>query len=505
MCEYNEEYRPQIHFSQPRMWMNDPNGLVYHNGFYHLFYQHNPFATVWGPMHWGHAVSKDLIHWTHLPIALYPNKLGTIFSGCALVDYRNVTGFQRNKKTKVLIAVFTQHIFHREEEPQEYIQYQSLAYSIDNGYRWKMYKNNPIIRAENNETSKKVDFRDPNIIEYNDYFVLVLAAFNKVIFYRSDDLKQWSKLSEFGAEPKSGHHGGIWECPDLIYFKSIDIWVLLVSINPGGPNNGSATQYFIGKFDGERFINLNSPETKLWVDYGPDSYAGITWFGRSLKQKVFISWMNNWHYGKSVPTKSWRGQMTIPRYLHVSRLNNNYYLRSTPINLNKIQSKKLKKLFNINLTANKHTRELQRNICVMVMKVTLLFNIAQLSDQDSFQLCLRNENESVCVGFNNVKNEYFINRSNVGNTTFHPLYTVNAYSPRLSHSNYMHWQLIIDKTSVELFADHGFTVMTALFFPNKPLTRIELQLFTSNYSSKLTLVESYFRRLKSIWNHKAGR
>src|SRR5688572_327195 len=241
---YNEPYRPQLHFTPEAKWMNDPNGMVYHNGEYHLFYQYYPDSTVWGPMHWGHAVSKDLAHWEHLPIALYPDSLGYIFSGSAVVDNGNTTGFGTADKP-ALVAVYTYHDAKKEKAGRIDYQTQGIAYSVDDGRTWKKYEKNPVLK---NPGIK--DFRDPNVFwhEASKKWVMILAVLDHVEMYNSSDLKSWTKLSEFGKD--FGAHGGVWECPDLfpltIEGESKEKWVMLVSINPGGPNVGSATQYFIG-------------------------------------------------------------------------------------------------------------------------------------------------------------------------------------------------------------------------------------------------------------------
>ena len=242
----DEKYRPQIHFSPKEKWMNDPNGMVYHNGIYHLFYQYYPDSNVWGPMHWGHAVSTDMIRWKHQSIALYPDSLGYIFSGSAVVDVNNTSGFGVNGKPP-FVAIFTHHDPKGEASGRNDYQNQSIAYSVDDGKTWIKYKNNPVVR---NPGIK--DFRDPKVMWFakEKKWIMTLATLDRITFYSSNDLKNWSKESEFGKN--AGAHGGVWECPDLfpLNYNGKKVWVLIVSINPGGPNGGSATQYFLGDFDG---------------------------------------------------------------------------------------------------------------------------------------------------------------------------------------------------------------------------------------------------------------
>ena len=248
---YTEAHRPQIHFSPESQWMNDPNGMVFYEGEYHLFYQYHPESNVWGPMHWGHAVSTDLVHWEHLPIGIYPDSLGTIFSGSAVVDWKNTSAFGQNDEPP-LIAIFTQHSHELEKTGSIKFQTQGIAYSNDKGRTWTKYEGNPVIPNPGIR-----DFRDPKVRwhEESQQWIMIFAAWDKVKIYTSPDLKEWALASEFGADV--GTHGGVWECPDLfplqIEGSEETRWVMLVSINPGGPNGGSATQYFVGDFDGKTF------------------------------------------------------------------------------------------------------------------------------------------------------------------------------------------------------------------------------------------------------------
>ena len=310
---YQEPYRPQIHFSPKTGWMNDPNGLVYYEGKYHMFFQYYPDSTVWGPMHWGHAVSSDLLHWKELSIALYPDSLGYIFSGSAVVDKDNKSGFGMNGKNP-LVAIYTQHDPVGEKAGTTNFQNQSIAYSLDAGNNWTKYSGNPVLK-----TPGLKDFRDPKVCWYPEQkkWIMTLAAGDRVIFYSSGDLKTWKKESEFGMD--RGAHGGVWECPDLLSYTIDDrkLWLLLVSINPGGAQGGSSTQYFTGSFDGHVF--LASDTLTRWADYGPDNYAGVTW-SNTGDEKIFMGWMSNWQYGTKVPTGKWRSAMTIPRKLELKNI-----------------------------------------------------------------------------------------------------------------------------------------------------------------------------------------
>ncbi len=310
---YKEQHRPQFHFSPEKGWMNDPNGLVYFKNTYHLFYQYFPDSTVWGPMHWGHAVSKDLAHWKHLPIALYPDSLGYIFSGSVVADKNNTSGFQ-NGNDGPLVAIFTYHDMKKEKASRIDRESQAIAYSNDEGNSWTKYTGNPVIKNKGDQ-----DFRDPKVFwhEASSRWIMPLAVHDHLEIYSSPNLISWVKESEFGSA--DGAHGGAWECPDLFPLKTnegIEKWVLIQNIDRGSISGGSGRQYFVGDFNGKTFVNENSPETILWIDYGADNYAGVTWFGIPDSRRIFIGWMSNWDdYATRVPTKNWRSAMTIPREL----------------------------------------------------------------------------------------------------------------------------------------------------------------------------------------------
>ena len=282
----NESYRSIYHHTPETNWMNDPNGMFFDEttGLWHLYYQHNPEAPVWGPMHWAHSVSSDLIHWEHKPIVLYPDSLGTIFSGSAVIDRDNTAGFGKN----AVVAIYTQ---------SEYIgQHQSIAYSLDGGFTFTKYEGNPVLIGD------IADFRDPKVMHDGDHWLMTLACQQEIRFYASEDLKQWTYLSSFGEG--YGNHGGVWECPELIQMG--DQWILLVSINPGGPFGGSATQYFVGDWDGTTFTCLDDPTEQKWLDYGKDNYSTFSFHNAPDNRIVSLGWMSNWQYAQQVPTGNFR-------------------------------------------------------------------------------------------------------------------------------------------------------------------------------------------------------
>ncbi|WP_024872998.1 glycoside hydrolase family 32 protein [Tolumonas lignilytica] len=307
-------YRPLVHFTPPYGWLNDPNGLVYKDGEYHLFYQFHPFDSVWGPMHWGHAVSTDLLSWTHLPIALAPDKLGVCFSGTAVVDRSNHSGFFAG--TEGLLAYYT---ITGDNAP--FNQSQGLAYSHDNGRHWTKYAGNPVVANPGLE-----DFRDPKVFwhELSQAWIMLVTTGQQIAIYRSSDAISWQFSSFFG-ENYGAHDERAWECPDLFEINIRDSqetrWVLIVGVQRGAYAGGSGTQYFIGHFDGEKFIPENPPETVLWLDYGRDFYATQTWsdIPTADGRRIAISWMSCWPYANQIPTQSWRSAMTMPQELSLKK------------------------------------------------------------------------------------------------------------------------------------------------------------------------------------------
>jgi fructan beta-fructosidase len=480
---YNEQYRPQIHFSPKEHWINDPNGMVYYKGVYHLFFQYYPQATVWGPMHWGHATSKDLIHWQQQPIALYPDTLGYIFSGSAVVDKNNTSGLGKNGKVP-LVAIFTSHNPVRQKLHTNDYENQSIAFSLDNGVTWTKYAGNPVLKNPG-----ITDFRDPKVMWYEPQkkWIMTLATKDRVTFFSSPDLKNWKKESEFGAT--TGAHGGVWECPDLfpLEYRGKKIWVLIVNLNPGGPNKGSATQYFLGNFDGKNFTP-NNTETK-WIDYGPDEYAGITW-SNTGNRKIFLGWMSNWMYANEVPTKKWRNAMTIPRELHLEKVGKEMFVASEPVR--ELNVLTLKSFDRSNVFVSKSldvSKLIGKNITI---PCRLNLNLNDISD---FNVILSNKvGEKLIMGYNKNSNQYFIDRTLAGDSGFNKEFAEKHFAPRISKNDDINISLLIDESSVELFADGGLSVMTSLFFPKKPYDRIEMTTNENVLFKKIEYIE-----LKSIW------
>ncbi|MBR6814087.1 MAG: glycoside hydrolase family 32 protein, partial [Tidjanibacter sp.] len=308
--EYDEQYRPLYHFTPYFGWTNDPNGMVYHDGEWHLAFQSNPYGTTHSNMHWGNAVSRDLIHWENLPLIVAPDSLGAIFSGSSVVDKNNTAGFGKDAIVGIYTSAGRQ-------------QRQSIAWSNDRGRTFTKYEGNPVLSDPAHR-----DYRDPKVAWIGDKWVMSLATGEVITFYGSKDLKNWEKLSEFGRG--IGSHAAVWECPDLLRmeYNGEEKWVLLVSINPGGPNGGSVTQYFIGDFDGTEF-HADPLPYPLWIDWGVDNYAGVT-FGNVEGRHVFMGWMSNWNYSNFVPTRYFRNAMTLPRELSLKHNGEHLFLASRP-------------------------------------------------------------------------------------------------------------------------------------------------------------------------------
>ena len=322
-----EALRPRFHFTPARNFMNDPNGLVFYKGEYHLFYQHNPFGQAWGHMSWGHAVSRDMLHWEHLPVALREEDGVMIFSGSAVVDWNNTSGFCEpvGDDRSCLVAIYTGHGRGK--------QTQNLAFSNDRGRTWTKYASNPVVDLGLR------DFRDPKVFWHAPtsrwVMVTVLADQHKVRFFGSPDLKRWEVLSDFGP---AGATGGVWECPDLFALPVDDKpdetrWILDVDINPGGVAGGSGGQYFIGSFDGTRFVNENPPATTLWADYGKDFYASLSFsdIPPADGRRIWMGWISNWQYANEEPTVIWRGAQSMPRALALRRLPDGVRLVQQPV------------------------------------------------------------------------------------------------------------------------------------------------------------------------------
>lgn len=445
---YQEKYRPQIHFSSKKNWINDPNGMVYLDREYHLFFQYNPLRSTWGNMSWGHAVSTDLIYWEQLSVALMPDNLGDIFSGCAVVDKNNTAGFGAN----ALIAVYTS---------SGTKQTQCLAYSLDKGRTFNKYVNNPVL-----SNSGITDFRDPKVFwhEASNQWIMALATSQTITFYSSENLKKWDKLSSFGEG--IGSHGGVWECPDLfpLNFDGEEKWVLLVS-NAGAPNGGTATQYFIGSFDGVNFTADEAPYP-LWMDYGRDNYAGVTWSNLpDPNRRILIGWMNNWDYANEIPSfpmnnaNGARGAMTLPRDLSIARHPDGHLVLCNKIvdEINNIASgwesfspkPDVETALNLN---DKKAYQLQVEM--------------EPASDDIVSLVLSNQQkEFVVIELDKQLNQLIFNRNNSENIEISNLFRGSFRATLPAEMTKIKIDIYVDQSSIEVFLNDGLVVQTNLVFP----------------------------------------
>lgn len=477
---FRESYRPQYHFTPSEKWMNDPNGLLFHNGTYHLFYQYYPEDIVWGPMHWGHAVSKDLIKWEHKPIALYPDENGLIFSGSAVMDAENTSGLG-TKENPPMVAIFTYHDMDGEKAGNTDFQTQGIAYSLDEGDTWEKYDGNPVI---GNEGIK--DFRDPKVMWYekSKEWILTLVAGDHAMFYSSPDLKTWKLTGEFGKD--KGAHGGVWECPDLFPLKvegsDETKWVLLISINPGAPNGGSGTQYFVGDFDGKAFTS-SQKETK-WLDYGTDNYAGVTYNGLPDDERTFIGWMSNWQYARDTPTEVWRSAMTLPRRLSLHKDQKDYFLKNFPVpqldaytETPSLSARGISNLFRG--TFNQHRID---------------FTIAK--PLEDFNVTLSNAADEILkIGYHKNDEIFFIDRIGSGITGFQEEFGNKIHlAPAIATQKQEYtFSIFMDASSVEFFVDGGTTAMTDQIFPRSPYTEVL-------FEGEVTYENISISKIKRIWD-----
>lgn len=448
-----EKFRPTYHFSPLYGWMNDPNGMVYKDGEYHLFYQHNPYGSKWGNMHWGHAISKDLINWEHRPDAITPDALGTIFSGSAVVDTDNTAGFGAG----AIVAIYTQNSDR---------QVQSIAYSTDNGRSFTKYENNPVL------TSDARDFRDPKVFWHKETqrWIMLLAVGQEMQIFSSSNLKDWAFESSFGEG--QGAHGGVWECPDLFELPvdgtNEKKWVLLCNLNPGGPFGGSATQYFVGTFNGKEFVNESPSKTK-WMDWGKDHYATVTWSDAPDNRRIAIAWMSNWQYANDVPTSQYRSPNSVPRDLSLFTVDGETYLQSAPSpELLKLRDISKKRSFKVN-----GTRTIKDMIAGNEGAYEIELTIEnQYADVIGFRL-YNDKGEEVDMQYDMKEKKFSMDRRKSGDVGFNENFPMLTWTAIESGKDELKLRLFVDKSSVEAFVDGGRFVMTNQVFPSEPYTHID--------------------------------
>ena len=430
-----EQYRPVYHHTPAYGWMNDPNGMFYKDGVWNLYFQHNPYGSQWENMTWGHSTSTDLVHWKYEGDAVEPDALGTVFSGSAVVDMENTSGFGKG----AVIALYTS---------AGESQTQSLVYSTDNGKTFHKFEGNPVI------TSNVPDFRDPHMFWNEDIkkWNMILAAGQHMEIYTSDNLKDWKLESFFGE--KYGNHGGVWECPDLMKMKvrgtDKEKWMLICNINPGGPSGGSATQYFVGDFDGHKFTCDSKPEVTKWMDYGKDHYATVTFDNAPEGRRVAIAWMSNWQYANQVPTQQYRSGNSIPRDLGLFEYKGETYCSVVPSpEMTAARSKKAGK----KLTES----------CEMVVNLKGNATITLSNDKG----------EKVVMNYDAKAETFSMDRTKSGKVDFSKDFAAVTKAP--TYGKISQLRIFIDKSSIEALDADGKMAMTNLVFPSKPYNKVTVK------------------------------
>ena len=435
-----EKYRPSYHHAPERGWMNDPNGLFFKDGVWHLYCQYNPYGSMWGNMHWAHSTSTDLVHWQQQPVALAPDAWGTMFSGSCVVDHNNTAGFGKD----AIISMYTS------SRPTPFggdVQAQCIAYSNDGGKTFTKYVGNPVI------TDEKKDFRDPHVFwnEEAGFWNMILAAGQEMQIYSSANLKDWKLESSFGHE--YGNHGGVWECPDLMKMKvrgtDQEKWMLICNINPGGPFGGSATQYFIGQFDGHKFTCEDEPSETKWMDYGKDHYATVTFDNAPEGRRCAIAWMSNWQYANQVPTMQFRSANSIVRDLGLFEYNGETYCSVTPAReMDSIRGQRIS-----------HPTE----TCEIVVSL-----------KGDAQLTLRNsKDEKVVITYDEAEQTIDFDRRRSGDVSFSDAFPCSVSSPTYGEVKTL--RIFIDRCSIEIFDGDGKFSLTNLVFPSEAYNKIAVK------------------------------
>ena len=492
---FTEEYRPQFHYSPPKNWMNDPNGLVYHDGTYHLFHQYNPEGNTWGHMSWYHATSTDLVHWEHQGVAIPEEGNEMIFSGSAVVDSANTSGFGSGPDAAPMVAIYTSHYT---LEGDSIDQAQSLAYSTDGGETWTKFEGNPVLNHPD------PNFRDPNVFWYEPeekwIMTIALPTQHKVQFYESTNLKDWTHLSDFGP---AGGTDGIWECPALfrVPVEGTDEtrWVLQVDLNPGSVAGGSGGQYFVGSFDGTTFTPREGSldEAPHWVDYGPDFYATIPWSnvpdadGRAL----WLAWMNNWEYAEQIPTSPWRSAQTVPRSVQLRTIDGAPRLVQSPVE--ELQQLRTDPVQLDPRTLEAGTMSLgAEGVSGQTLELMAEF---EPGDAETVGLHMREgEDERTVVGYDAASDSVFVDRTDAGVDDFHEDFAARDAAPLATRDGRVKLHVLVDRSSVEVFANDGARVLTHRIFPDSSSTGVSL--FAEGGTAQLTQFDAW--TLRSIWENE---
>lgn len=481
---YKEAFRPQFHFTPPVHWTNDPNGLVYYNGDYHLFYQYNPFGIRWGHMTWGHATSKDLFHWQHQPVAIPEENNIMIFSGSAVIDENNSSGFAKQKSDVPMVAIYTGHLIPDAKNPDDYTQAQYIAYSLDKGQTWTKYDKNPVL-----DLGTK-DFRDPKVFWYapgKKWVMGVVKPHEHVMqLYSSANLKEWKHMSDFGP---AGDTTEIWECPDLLEVPIKDQpgknkWVMINS-------KQYSMQYFVGEFDGTTFKADNSTGKIHQPDYGPDYYAAVTYNHLPKGQKpVLLGWASNWKYANDIPTNPWRSAMALPRSLQVKKINNEWVLLQQPVET--INQLRMSPYLTKNIILNG-----DQALPVKSQTVELELVIQPAAKSTSGIKLAVGNGKFFEIGYDADKRILYLDRRNAGRDDFNKSFPQNArYETALPVNNgLIKLHVFFDKSIIEIFANEGEVAMTAQLFPDEKNDGISL--FSRGGKSIFKTISVW--KLKSAW------
>lgn len=461
--------------------MNDPNGLVFSDGEYHLFYQHNPFDNVWGHMSWGHAVSENLVHWTHLPLAIPEQGEIMAYSGSAVVDARNTSGFGEGGRPP-LVAIYTG------SDTARKIQDQRLAYSNDRGRTWTIYEGNPVLDLGLPE------FRDPKVFwdERTERWVMVIvrAAEKRVEFYGSSNLKTWTLSGEFGP---AGSVEGVWECPDLFPLTvegggGTSKWVLLVSVNAGAPAGGSGCQYFVGDFDGMTFV-ADDASAPLWLDFGSDNYAPVTWndLPASDQRRILIGWMSNWTYAGYVPTSPWRSAMTVPRELGLRKTEAGLRLVQNPVR--EISHLRAERGWQFSGGTFVEAADWLGACGELPELLDVELAFSGFTKEMAFHLDIQTgAGERTVVSVNGAADQIVLDRSHSGLADFAEGFPARHAAPAFLESDALSLRILLDTSSIELFAQEGLVSLTDLIFPSSGPRFLRL----AGASDSLPIVEKIF-------------
>jgi fructan beta-fructosidase len=477
-----EAFRPAVHFTAKETWLNDPNGLIHHDGLFHLYFQNNPLGNVWGNMSWGHATSTDLVSWQEHPVAIRCDEREDVFSGSIVFDARNTSGLGTAERPP-LVALYTSAF--RPGVGHDGIQAQSVAYSIDGGYAWTKHGSTPVLTRDSPE------FRDPKVFRYagenGSYWVLVAveATLHQVVLYRSDNLLDWEHLSDFGPANATG---GVWECPDLFPLPvsggtEETAWVLTVSLSPGGPNGGSAGQYFVGDFDGTFFTSHSTVTTGpedgsrlreyCWLDWGRDFYAAVSFSDAPDGRRILLGWMNNWQYANRIPSSPWRGAMTLPRELSLAR---------TDAGLRVVQRvpEEVERAAFCPEPASHGPRTLDdeaRRVPApesVALRIDATFRPGSASE---FGLVVRGTGTGdggTRIGIRPAEGMILLDRTRSGLTDFHESFASVETAPIAATDGAYRLTVYTDRCSVEVFGQGGLVTLTDLVFPDESATAVSL-------------------------------